>query len=246
MRRPASRFRIRSAPALFLAAFLPGIVPGHAAPEDSPCLPISPKKILEILPDPPKGWELKRSEAQHSLAHWLTCTAVREYARIPEKGSPAPETPVSVRLRITDTARHPEYTGVFADFSAGKGENSESLYIDSHPAVITDLEASGQLVDILIAKRFIVSFTFRGESIDSLGEWLRTVKVSALTAAPGAAIDRLPPRGNLVRIDELRPERDYSRETMLITAAELEKQQAEDDKREAEAARQGKAPGIVD
>ena len=67
---------------------------------------------------------------------------------------------------------------------------------------------------------------------------LVTIAVILLTAAPGAEIDKLPPRGNLVRIDELRPERNYSRETTLLTVAELDKQQAEDDKREAEAARQ--------
>lgn len=56
-----------------------------------PCLPVPPAQLLRFLPDAPKGWELKKSEAYHSFSDWLITNATREYTRVPAEGTPPPD-----------------------------------------------------------------------------------------------------------------------------------------------------------
>lgn len=202
-------------------------------------LPIAkPQDLWQMMPGEMETWELKTSTAESRFNRWLEVRAVREYEKIQtleevESGKPVP--PAKTRIVVTDTAGFPGAIDFFDGFEPGKDDENEEDEIEREilsgwPAFFIPYGENELVVEMLVAKRFLVEITLLHQPRRFVGQWVRRMDLGGLAGVPRTEVVALPETVKVMRIDQLNPERNraYLLATTSNSRVEQELQEDED------------------
>lgn len=221
---------------LGLVGAMVGPASGQVADDEKGRLPVDkPQDLWQMMPGEMETWELKVSTAESRFNRWLEARAVREYQKIEtpeeaESGKPTP--PAKTRIVVTDTAGFPGSIDFFEGFEPGKDEEDdiERRVLSGWPAFLIPYGDDELVVEILVAKRFLVEITLQHQPRRFVGQWVRRMDLGGLAGLPETEIVALPETVKVMRIDQLNPERNraYLLATTSNSRVEQELQEDED------------------
>lgn len=183
--------------------------------------PVSPQALLDALPKKVPQWKVTESFGQTVYSEWIETVGTRTFERLPD-----PKKPDAAGARLTvslvDTGLYPPSLSIFKDFSPGRSGNVEKVMVQSYPTVITMIESRGMLVEMQVAKRYILEFEFTGIETRDLLPWIKAVNIQALSRLPQKEMPKLPNPVPMLVIDELQPENNSSYDLHLTKGVEGE------------------------
>jgi hypothetical protein len=180
------------------------------AQEKAATYPFQPDQLLAVLPETPREWTLIRSDADVFWGNSLLSKATRIFqAPVLDGSNATPAPPGEVKIRILDTADDAPSRADFADFKPLRNGPIEKKLIGSLPAIVVSKDETKQLVEVLVASRFVLDITFTNLPQQRVEDWLRSFHFDRLpekSEAPSTPTGQF----RVVHVDELQPERNRS------------------------------------
>ena len=110
-------------------------------------------------------------------------------------------------MTITDTGGLPESLLFFEDFSEGEGEGVERKKLDTRPAILTRYAEQDLELELLVGSRILVQFQLEGQPERFLKNWIEITDLASLEKLPDSDPVPLPAVIDIVKIDQLAPDR---------------------------------------
>lgn len=203
--------------------------------EERGMLPVlEPQSLWEFMPGKMRTWELKESVAESRFDQWLEAKATRAYEKILEEaegseGAGESEPPRKTKISITDTARVPDLVSYFDNFEPGEDEEIERRMIVGYPAFLIPYGENELVIEMLVAKRFLVEITLENQPRRFVGEWVRRIDLQGLAAIPDTEIVPLPESVKILRVDQLNPDRNNAYLLATTSNVRMEQEIEEDE-----------------
>jgi hypothetical protein len=188
-----------------------------------PVLPLLPAELSAAMPVKVKGWKLKQASAKNTYTKWIQTRATRVFESEPKSKQ---ETPLIVRVKLTDTGRFYPSIQHFSVLAKQQGKGAGAGPARKRVAGLKGSEQSfpdgRRQVRLLLQGRYIIELLlpsgFRDAQLDL---FLDAFDFSALKGKKGKPVKRLPSTYTMRSIDELKPERNRSYQMAIITAEEV-------------------------
>jgi hypothetical protein len=186
-----------------------------------PHAPVHAGELLKLLPPAPDGWKLDSSVAKNSFSGWANSQASRKYTgpALPPAAEGAPARgPQKVSLDLMDTGLFPGFLAPFQNFQPAPANGGvERLLIGQRPAIRSVGAQGNEVLQILLANRFILKINLENAAPGAAVDWLRRLNAAPLDALTNAGPTTLTEPLDMYVLDELNPKKSRTYKLQWMT-----------------------------